>query len=48
VDITMLVLTGGQERTISQYAALLTASGWQLAERNSTSTTHTVLSARPF
>jgi hypothetical protein len=48
VDITMLVLTGGQERTTSQYAALLTASGWQLAERNTTATTHTVLSARPF
>ncbi|GAA0906288.1 hypothetical protein Vau01_113650 [Virgisporangium aurantiacum] len=46
VDITMLVMTGGKERTNSQYAALLDAAGWQLVDQISTTTAYTVLAAR--
>jgi len=30
VDITMLVMTGGKERSLAEYADLLTATGWRL------------------
>jgi hypothetical protein len=45
VDITMLVMTGGKQRSVSQYAALV-STGFQLAEQISTTTVHSVLSAR--
>jgi len=31
-DVTMLVITGGQERTNAEYGALLAAAGLHLAE----------------
>jgi hypothetical protein len=48
VDITMLVMTGGMERSFNQYAALLAPAGWRLAEQISTTIAHSVLSAHPM
>lgn len=33
IDLTMMVMTGGRERSASQYEALLRQSGWQLREQ---------------
>lgn len=47
VDIGMLVLTGGQERTEAEYAALLTAADFQLTRVIPTQSAASVLEAVP-
>jgi hypothetical protein len=48
LDLHMLVLFGGRERTRAEYAALLTASGFSDPSCTSTSTGWDVLAARPL
>jgi hypothetical protein len=43
----MLVLLGGQERTVAQYATLLHAAGFELAEMVTTSEPQSIIEARP-
>lgn len=47
LDISMLVLTGGQERTEQQYRELLAEAGFQLARVVATETTVSVIEAFP-
>lgn len=47
VDVTMLVLTGGRERTASEYASLLRESGFDLSRVVATRSVTSVLEARP-
>jgi C-methyltransferase len=46
IDITMVVLAGGRERSVDQYAALLASAGWQMVERIRTASNHSIVSAR--
>jgi hypothetical protein len=41
----MLAVTGGRERTLDQYEALLTASGMELVGVTATSTPYSLLKA---
>jgi hypothetical protein len=45
IDVNMLVVTGGKERTEAEYAALLTAAGLRLERLISTSQAISVLQA---
>jgi hypothetical protein len=47
IDVMMLVLTSGRERSIDGYAALLADSGWSLTGERATGTVHSVLTAVP-
>jgi hypothetical protein len=47
IDITMLVLTGGMERTEAEYQVLLNAAGFKLKNTVTTSTGTCVLEAMP-
>ncbi|HEX3273064.1 MAG TPA: methyltransferase, partial [Ktedonobacterales bacterium] len=47
LDLHMLVLLGGQERTVAQYATLLHAAGFELAEMVTTSEPQSIIEARP-
>ena len=47
-DLNMLVMTGGCERTVSQYRALLQAAGLELHTVTGTSTAMSVIEALPF
>lgn len=46
-DVTMLVLTGGKERTIEEYRVLLEGAGFRLNEVIPTSAELKVIEARP-
>lgn len=46
LDVMMLAMTGGRERTLSQYDALLRASGLQLVAVTPTGTAFSVIEAR--
>jgi hypothetical protein len=46
-DIAMLVLTGGRERTVDEYRALLAASGFRLQRAVPTRQNHLILEAFP-
>jgi hypothetical protein len=47
LDINMLVLTGGRERTSDEFAALFRASGWRLVRAISTQSPYTIVEAEP-
>jgi hypothetical protein len=47
VDLTMLVMTGGRERTLDEYAALFEAAGLRLAGATPTGAGFSVLEAAP-
>jgi len=47
LDLHMLVLLGGQERTVAQYTALLHAAGFEMVEVVSTSEPQSIIDARP-
>jgi hypothetical protein len=46
-DITMMVVTGGKERTISEYKSLLSTAGFQLTKVTPTPTGFNVIEAAP-
>ena len=46
LDIVMLAMTGGRERTLSEYASLLTAAGLELVAMTPTATPFSVIEAR--
>ena len=46
-DVTMLIVTGGKERTIPEYKSLLAASGFQLTKVTPTPTGFNVIEASP-
>jgi hypothetical protein len=48
LDLHMLVLLGGQERTVAQYTALLHAAGFELTAVVSTSEPQSIIEARPI
>jgi len=45
LDINMLVLTGGRERTSDEFASLLADSGWRLSRLIPTPGPYTILEA---
>lgn len=45
LDIIMLAITGGRERTVSEYAALLASAGFRLAQVIPTRSQHTLVEA---
>jgi O-methyltransferase domain len=45
LDINMLVLTGGRERTPDEFSSLLTDSGWQFARVIPTSSSYSIVEA---
>lgn len=47
VDVTMLLLTGGRERTEAEYAVLLAASGFRLNRSYDTASNYNILKAFP-
>ncbi|MCC5794301.1 MAG: hypothetical protein JJT85_06130 [Chromatiales bacterium] len=47
LDISMLVLTGGRERTVEEYARLLGQAGLRLSGVSGTGTAHGIVEARP-
>ncbi|MGW0248515.1 methyltransferase [Nocardia goodfellowii] len=47
LDLEMLVVTGGRERTAPEYRKLLSASGFELLRRVDTGTPDSILEARP-
>jgi hypothetical protein len=47
IDVIMLVLTGGRERTEAEYRALLGAAGFALARLVPTGSPMSILEARP-
>jgi len=47
LDISMLVLTGGRERTAGQYAKLLAAAGLKLTGISATGSSHSLIEAVP-
>lgn len=47
VDVTMMLLTGGRERTISEFSALLSSAGFRLNEVVKTSSEFNVMEALP-
>jgi hypothetical protein len=47
LDLHMLVLLGGQERTVAQYTALLHTAGFELTRVVSTSEAQSIIEARP-
>jgi len=46
-DVTMMVMTGGRERTIEQYRALLEGAGFRLNEVIPTAAQLNVIEAKP-
>ena len=46
IDVYMLALVSGRERTLDEYEQLLTASGWKLAG-SVTTPSQTIIEARP-
>jgi len=46
IDVDMLALVGGRERTLAEYTELLAASGWQL-QRKVTTPSQDILEAVP-
>jgi hypothetical protein len=48
LDIIMLAVTGGRERTRSEYAQLLAAAGWQLTRVFGTTTRFSIVEAVPI
>lgn len=46
IDVYMLALVGGRERTLNEYQQLLAAGGWRLA-RTVTTPSQTIIEARP-
>jgi hypothetical protein len=46
IDVDMLALVGGRERTLAEYTELLSSSGWQL-QRKVTTPSQDILEARP-
>jgi len=47
VDVTMLVLTGGMERTEAEYRELMTAAGFRLAEVYPSAASFSILESVP-
>jgi hypothetical protein len=47
MDLTMMVMTGGRERTTDEFAALLSAAGFQLASVTRTGTPFCIIEAVP-
>jgi hypothetical protein len=47
MDLVMLVLTGGKERTIDEYRELLASAGFRLQGVTSTPTEHAIIEAAP-
>lgn len=45
LDILMLAITGGRERTAAEYAALLELTGWKMQRVVSTPSTHSLVEA---
>jgi hypothetical protein len=46
IDVDMLALVGGRERTLDEYSALLARAGWQLQTATPTAV-HTIIEAFP-
>lgn len=47
MDLVMLVLTGGKERTIEEYRALLASGGFQLQKVTPTASEYAIIEAIP-
>jgi hypothetical protein len=47
LDLQMLVMTGGRERTVDEYQRLLEAGGFRLEQVTDTDCPESILEARP-